>query len=99
MNEPVVIIKIISNVWFKPVFTSSSAILNTLQQVAGAIGTALFISVMSSSTENYMETEVTNPAEPAQLLEGALHGYETTFTHHYPCLSHFFIKTKMKDQA
>lgn len=63
----------------KEYYGSGSAIMNTLQQVAGAIGTALFISIMSSSTENYIENEVTNPKDPNQLLAGALHGFETTF--------------------
>lgn len=63
----------------KEYYGSGSAIMNTLQQVSGAIGTALFISIMSSSTENYIETEVTNPKDPMQLLNGALHGFETTF--------------------
>lgn len=64
----------------KEYYASGSAIMNTLQQVAGAIGTALFISIMSSSTENYIEDNVTNPKDPQQLLQGALHGFETTFT-------------------
>lgn len=64
----------------KEYYGSGSAIMNTLQQVSGAIGTALFISIMSSSTENYIEENVTNPQDPMQLLTGALHGFETTFT-------------------
>lgn len=64
----------------KEYYGSGSAIMNTLQQVSGAIGTALFISIMSSSTENYIEENVTNPQDPMQLLAGALHGFETTFT-------------------
>ena len=64
----------------KEYYGSGSAILNTVQQVAGAIGTALFISIMSSSTESYIEENVTNPQDPMQLLAGALHGFETTFT-------------------
>ena len=64
----------------KEYYGSGSAILNTVQQVAGAIGTALFISIMSSSTESYIEENVTNPQDPIQLLTGALHGFETTFS-------------------
>lgn len=45
-------------------YSHGTAILNTLQQVAGAIGTALFISIMSAGTKNYMEsTPNPNPAE------------------------------------
>ncbi|MBM7630976.1 DHA2 family efflux MFS transporter permease subunit [Geomicrobium sediminis] len=69
-------------------YGSGTAIMNTLQQVAGAVGTALFISVMSASATNYIETEVTDPSDPTQLLEGSLHGFETTF---YRGISHIAI--------
>lgn len=60
-------------------YSSGSAIMNTMQQVSGAIGTALFISVMSSQTDNYLETKVTNPQDPQQLAAAALHGFESAF--------------------
>ncbi|MGG1519117.1 DHA2 family efflux MFS transporter permease subunit [Paenibacillus oryzisoli] len=52
-------------------YPHGTAILNTLQQVAGAIGTALFISIMSSGTKKYMETTA-NP-NPAEGLVAGLH--------------------------
>ncbi|PGT82435.1 MFS transporter [Bacillus sp. AFS040349] len=37
-------------------YPDGTAIMNTLQQVAGAIGTAVAISILSSGTSNFMET-------------------------------------------
>ncbi|WP_376768403.1 MDR family MFS transporter [Paenibacillus planticolens] len=52
-------------------YPHGTAILNTLQQVAGAIGTALFISIMSSGTKNYYAA---NPkGDPAEGLVAGLH--------------------------
>lgn len=50
-------------------YPHGTAIMNTLQQVAGAIGTALFISIMSSGTKHYFAN---NPnGTPAEgLVEG-----------------------------
>ena len=39
-------------------YPHGTAILNTLQQVAGAIGVALFISIMSNSRTNYLSENV-----------------------------------------
>ena len=41
-------------------YPHGTALFNTLQQVAGAIGTAIFISKMSSGTASYMESSATN---------------------------------------
>lgn len=52
-------------------YPHGTAILNTLQQVAGAIGTALFISIMSSGTKNFLSA---NPnGNPAEGLVAGLH--------------------------
>ncbi|WP_456276245.1 DHA2 family efflux MFS transporter permease subunit [Bacillus sp. AK128] len=47
-------------------YPDGTAIMNTLQQVAGAIGTALAISILSSGVADYMNnvTDVTNPLNP-----------------------------------
>lgn len=50
-------------------YPHGTAILNTLQQVAGAIGTALFISIMSAGTKDYMAT-TPNPTEAGGLVAG-----------------------------
>lgn len=48
----------------RQLYPHGTAILNTLQQVAGAIGTALFISIMSSGTKDFMtKTPNATPAE------------------------------------
>ncbi|SFI35610.1 MFS transporter, DHA2 family, lincomycin resistance protein [Paenibacillus sp. UNC496MF] len=58
----------------RQLYPHGTAILNTLQQVAGAIGTALFISIMSSGTKDFM-TKSPN-ATPA---EGLVAGLQDAF--------------------
>ncbi|MDM5339914.1 DHA2 family efflux MFS transporter permease subunit [Fictibacillus enclensis] len=50
----------------KELYPDGTAIMNTLQQVAGAIGTAVAISILSSGVQRYMETtdDKTNPLNP-----------------------------------
>ncbi len=50
----------------RELYPDGTAIMNTLQQVAGAIGTAVAISILSSGTKNYLEniTDATNPLNP-----------------------------------
>ncbi|MFD0712032.1 MDR family MFS transporter [Paenibacillus sp. GCM10027626] len=50
-------------------YPHGTAILNTLQQVSGAIGTALFISIMSAGTKRYFTTAA-NPTEAEGLVAG-----------------------------
>ncbi|AMW99917.1 MDR family MFS transporter [Rummeliibacillus stabekisii] len=47
----------------RELYPDGTAIMNTLQQVAGAIGTAVAISILSSGTEKYLKnvTDATNP--------------------------------------
>ncbi|MFC3799702.1 MDR family MFS transporter [Cohnella sp. GCM10012308] len=56
-------------------YPHGTAILNTLQQVSGAIGTALFISIMSTGSKNYLagSEEPTAPAEQVSGLMAGLH--------------------------
>lgn len=68
------------NQLMKEQYSSGTAILNTLQQVAGAIGTALFISIMSSSTRNFVADNEIDPQNPTQMLAASLHGFDTAFT-------------------
>ncbi|MBB6674843.1 DHA2 family efflux MFS transporter permease subunit [Cohnella nanjingensis] len=62
-------------------YPHGTAILNTLQQVSGAIGTALFISIMSSGTKNYLKDNAANPAEPspAEQVQGMVAGLHNSF--------------------
>lgn len=59
-------------------YPDGTAIMNTLQQVAGAIGTALAVSIMSAGSKNYMKT-VANPADPANALLAFTEGVQNAF--------------------
>lgn len=60
-------------------YPHGTALFNTLQQVAGAIGTAIFISKMSSGTTQYMENSA-NPMDPVEKLNGLTSGFQGAFT-------------------
>lgn len=60
-------------------YPHGTALFNTLSQVAGAIGTAIFISKMSSSTTQYMESSA-NPMDPVEKLNGLTSGFQDAFT-------------------
>ncbi|MBB6674975.1 DHA2 family efflux MFS transporter permease subunit [Cohnella nanjingensis] len=62
-------------------YPHGTAILNTLTQVSGAIGAALFISIMSSGTKDYLEGNAANPAAPTQAeqVQGMLAGLHDSF--------------------
>lgn len=55
-------------------YPHGTAIMSTLQQVAGAIGMALFISIMSSGAKNYVET--TGDMNP---VESMIAGLQSAF--------------------
>ncbi|MGN7763894.1 DHA2 family efflux MFS transporter permease subunit [Paenibacillus sp. 22594] len=59
-------------------YPDGTAIMNTLQQVAGAIGTALAVSIMTAGTKSYMES-ASNPADPANLLPAFTQGVQNAF--------------------
>ena len=59
-------------------YPDGTAIMNTLQQVAGAIGTALAVSIMTSGTKSYMKT-VTDPADPQNIGAAFTHGVQNAF--------------------
>ncbi|WP_397327116.1 MDR family MFS transporter [Paenibacillus oceani] len=59
-------------------YPHGTAILNTLQQVAGAIGVAFFISVMSSGQRRFLEQSA-NPTSPAQVAEAMVAGVHNAF--------------------
>lgn len=59
-------------------YPHGTAIMNTLQQVAGAIGTALAVSIMTSGTKSYMET-VTDATNPLNGLAAFTHGVQNAF--------------------
>ncbi|MFF2479377.1 DHA2 family efflux MFS transporter permease subunit [Paenibacillus sp. NPDC058071] len=55
-------------------YPDGTAIMNTLQQMAGAIGTAIAVSIMSAGTEHYMKTSA-NPNP----IEGLTAGVQNAF--------------------
>jgi len=59
-------------------YPHGTAILNTLQQVSGAIGTALFISIMSNGTKDYMKSSA-DPSSPAEIANGVVAGVNNAF--------------------
>ncbi|KWX87642.1 hypothetical protein AMQ83_11860 [Paenibacillus riograndensis] len=59
-------------------YPDGTAIMNTLQQVAGAIGTALAVSIMTAGTKNYMKT-VADPTDPANILPAFTEGVQNAF--------------------
>lgn len=61
----------------KALYPDGTALLNTLQQVAGAIGTAIAITIMSISTSNYIQA---NGVSPMNELEGSIQGIQNSIT-------------------
>ncbi|MET8330204.1 MFS transporter [Streptomyces sp. NPDC005181] len=55
----------------------ASAMINTSQQVGGAIGTALLNTIAASATTSYIKDHITGAATKPQLvqLQGTVHGY------------------------
>jgi DHA2 family lincomycin resistance protein-like MFS transporter len=59
-------------------YPHGTAIMNTLQQVSGAIGTALFISIMSNGSKDYLKTS-DDPTSPLEQAKGMVSGLHTAF--------------------
>lgn len=59
-------------------YPHGTAIMNTLQQVSGAIGTAVGISILSSGARSFMEN-VADPANPVNQLLAFTNGVQHAF--------------------
>lgn len=59
-------------------YTHGTAIINTLQQIAGALGTALFISILSSGKRAYLNASE-EPASPVEAVNGFVAGMQNAF--------------------
>ncbi|RUS45426.1 DHA2 family efflux MFS transporter permease subunit [Cohnella sp. AR92] len=59
-------------------YPHGTAILNTLQQVSGAIGTALFISIMSNGQKDYLNTS-SDPSSPLEQAKALVSGVNNAF--------------------
>ncbi len=62
----------------KQLYPHGTAIMNTLQQVSGAIGTALFVSIMSSGKESYLKG-VNEPNAALAQVNGLISGLQQAF--------------------
>lgn len=59
-------------------YALGSAIFSTLQQVAGAIGSALFIATMAARSRSHL-VQSSNPADVTEQLTASIAGYSDTF--------------------
>jgi len=62
----------------KNLYPDGTALINTLLQVSGSIGTALAITIMSTSQNNFLKT-VTNPSDPSLVSTSLTAGVQTAF--------------------
>jgi MFS transporter, DHA2 family, lincomycin resistance protein len=77
-------------------YPHGTAIISTLQQVAGAVGTALLVSVMTSTSKSFMESSMTKD-DPAQQILAMIAGMKNSFLLAFGLLAiawitSFFIK-------
>jgi DHA2 family lincomycin resistance protein-like MFS transporter len=88
----------------KKLYPHGTAIMSTLQQVSGAIGTALFISIFSNGTKKYLES-ASDPMAPAEAINGLVSGMQVAiqvafFISLLALLLGFFVKrTQAPDEA
>jgi len=59
-------------------YPDGTAIMNTLQQVAGAIGTAIGVSILASGQKTFL-ADVSNPADPANIPAALTAGVQNAF--------------------
>lgn len=59
-------------------YPHGTAIMNTLQQVAGAVGTAVAISILSSGSRSFMES-VSDPTDPLNVVLAFTKGVQNAF--------------------
>ncbi|MHA6259383.1 DHA2 family efflux MFS transporter permease subunit [Sporosarcina sp. CAU 1771] len=62
----------------RDLYPDGTALLNTLQQVSGAIGTAVAITIMSTSQTTYLNS-LTDPLAPSAASESLTAGVQTAF--------------------
>ncbi|WKB35681.1 lincomycin resistance protein LmrB [Terrilactibacillus sp. S3-3] len=62
----------------KRLYPHGTAIMNTLQQVSGGIGTAVFVGIMVSGQHSYL-SRVPDPEAPQQILNAMISGLQLAF--------------------
>lgn len=60
-------------------YPDGTALMNTLQQVSGAIGTAVAITIMSTSQESFLK-DAAEPADPSSIAASLTAGIQNAFT-------------------
>ena len=85
----------------KNLYPDGTALINTLLQVSGSIGTALAITIMSTSQNNFLKS-VTDPSDPAFTSVSLTAGVQTAFILGIVLaisglIMSFFIKTSGED--
>ncbi|QPC48492.1 multidrug efflux MFS transporter [Mangrovibacillus cuniculi] len=83
-------------------YPDGTAIMNTLQQVAGAIGTAIAISILSTSTQSFLST-MEDPSSPTNQVLAFTEGVQSSFVFAIVfaiigLVLSFFIKRVMVEQ-
>ncbi|RAV19578.1 MFS transporter [Paenibacillus contaminans] len=83
-------------------YPHGTAIISTLQQVAGAIGTALFISILASGSKAYLEAS-DDPASRGEAVNGFVAGMQDAFITGFvlallALAIGFFVKRKKTEQ-
>lgn len=63
----------------KQYYPDGAAVMNTLQQIAGAIGTAVAISIMSAGQAGYISTHGADPKDPAVISQALTAGVQNAF--------------------
>lgn len=58
---------------------AASAMVNTMQQIGGSIGTAVFSSLSATAVSNYVAEHAGPVPDPALMVEASLSGYHTVF--------------------
>lgn len=62
----------------KKLYPHGTAIMNTLQQVSGGIGTALFVGIMVAGQQGYL-SQTSDPTAPGQVLNALVSGMDRAF--------------------
>ncbi len=62
----------------RDLYPSGTAVMSTLQQIAGAIGTAIAVSIMSAGQNVYL-AGVSNPSDPVVMSEALTAGIQDAF--------------------
>ena len=85
----------------KNLYPDGTALINTLLQVSGSIGTALAITIMSTSQSNFLKT-VADPSDPSLVSTSLTAGVQTAFILGivlavFGLMMSFFIKSPKAD--